>query len=134
MRKINPKCSDFISFVTSIIIPLHYYELLPHPERYCKFKKYLGTYEAAGNSPEGFEFCNPTIAITVYNENGEIIHILKNNSHNKAHMVKINNTRYNAIKPEMKKKLKMKNMPSSFSQKELSEIFKENISEKLVTN
>lgn len=94
----------------------------------------MGTYEAAGNSPERFEFCNSTIAITVYNENGEIIHILKNSSHNKAHMVKINNTRYNAIKPEMKKKLKMKNMPSSFSQKELSEIFKENISEKLVTN
>lgn len=34
----------------------------------------------------------------------------------------------------MNKKLTMKNMPSSFSQKELSEIFKEVISEKLVTN
>ena len=99
MRKINPKCSDHISFTSSLTISLHYYELLPHPERYSKFKKYLSKYENADNSYEGFEYCNPTITLTVYNENKEIIYTPKNNTDNKAHIVKINNHRYNAIKP-----------------------------------
>ena len=125
MRKINPKCSDHISFMSSIIIiiiiSLHYYELLPHPERYSKFKKHLGKYENADNSYEGFEYCNPTITLTVFNENKEIIYTPKNNTDNKAYIVKINNQRYNAIKPKKPKSLKLKELLSSFTHEELTD-------------
>ena len=121
MRKINPKCSDHISFMSSIIISLHYYELLPHPERYSKFKKYLGKYGNADNSYEGFEYCNPTITLTVYNENKEIIYTPKNNTDNKAYLLKINNQRYNAIKPKKPKSLKLKELLSSFTHEELTD-------------
>ena len=123
MRKINPKCSDHISFMSSIIIiiSLHYYELLPHPERYSKFKKHLGKYENADNSYVGLEYCNPTITLTVFNENKEIIYTPKNNTDNKAYIVKINNQRYNAIKPKKSKSLKLKELLSSFTHEELTD-------------
>ena len=41
MRAISPKCDDYVSFLSSIVISLHYYELLPHPERLSKIKKLL---------------------------------------------------------------------------------------------
>ena len=63
MRKIIPKCGDHTSFMSSIIISLYYYELLPHPERYFKFKTYLVKYEIADNSLDGIEYCNRTLAL-----------------------------------------------------------------------
>ena len=91
MRKINLKCSDHISFMSSIVMSLHYYELLPHPERYSQLKNYLSKYENAVNSYEAFEYCNPSITLTVYNENKEIIYTPKNNTNNTVHIAKINN-------------------------------------------
>ena len=68
LRVINPKCSDHISFLCSIIISLHHYDLLPHPERFSKIKRYINNYELCSNSLEGFEYCNPSISLTVYDE------------------------------------------------------------------
>ena len=73
MRTINPKCDDYISLLSSIVISLHYYELLPHPERLSKIKNYFKNYELAGNIPLSFEYCNRNISLTVYDEKGEII-------------------------------------------------------------
>ena len=120
-RKINLKCSDHISFMSSIIMSLHYYELLPHPERYSQFKKYLSKYENAVNSYEAFEYCNPSITLTVYNENKEIIDTPKNNTNNKAHIVKTNNHRYNALKPDKDKYNKLDNILKLFTHKELTD-------------
>ena len=73
MRTISPKCSDYISFLSSIVISLHYYELFPHPGRYSKIIKYSKNYELAGNIPLSFEYCNRNISLTVSDEKGEII-------------------------------------------------------------
>ena len=108
MRIINPKCPDHTSFLCSIVISLHYYDLLPHPERFSKIKRYINNYELCSNSPEDFEYCNPTISLTVYDENGQVIYTPTNNTNKKAYMVKINNYRYNALKPMLSKEIKLK--------------------------
>ena len=108
MRIINPKCLDHTSFLASVIISLHYCDLLPHPERFSKIKRYINNYELCSNSPEGFEYCNPTISLTVYDENGQVIYTPTNNTNKKAYMVKINNYRYNALKPMFSKEIKLK--------------------------
>ena len=108
MRIINPKYPDHTSFLCSIIISLHYYDLLPHPERFSKIKRYINNYELCGNSPEGFEYCNPSISLTVYDQNGQVIYIPTNNANKKAYIVKINNYRYNALKPKLSKEIKLK--------------------------
>ena len=51
MRTISRKCSDYVSFLSLIVISLHYYELFPHPERYSKIIKYFKNYELEGNIP-----------------------------------------------------------------------------------
>ena len=91
MRIINPKCSDHTSFLCSIIISLHYYDLLPHPERFSKMKRYINSYELCSNSPEGFDYCNPSISLKVYDENRQVLYIPTNNTKKKAYIVKINN-------------------------------------------
>ena len=121
MRKINLKCSDHISFMSSIVMSLHYYELLPHPERYSQLKNYLSKYENAVNSYEAFEYCNPSITLTVYNENKEIIYTPKNNTNNTVHIAKINNHRYNALKPDKNKYNKLDNILKLFTHKELTD-------------
>ena len=73
MRTINPKCDVYISFLSSIVISLHYYDLLPHPERLSKIKEYFKKYQLAGNIPESFEYCNEDISLTVYDKKGQII-------------------------------------------------------------
>ena len=93
MRVINPKCSDYASFWSSIIISLHHYDLLPHPERFSKIQKYISNYELCGDSYDGFEYCNSSISLTVYDEHGKIIYNSKNNSSKKAYIVKINENR-----------------------------------------
>ena len=72
MRTISPKFSHYVSFLSSIVISLHCYELLPHPERYSKSIKYFKNYELARKIP--FEYCNRNISLTVYDEKGERIY------------------------------------------------------------
>ena len=120
MKTIIPKCTNTNSFICSIIISLHYYELIPHPERYSKIKKYLGKYEFFSDDFERFEYCNPTISLTVYDNTKEIIYHSKNNANRKAYIIKINN-RYHALKPTKDKCTKLNNLLKQFTQKELSD-------------
>ena len=85
MKTINPKCSNINSFICSIIISLHYHELIPHPERYSKFEKYFSKYDFFRDDFE------------------------KNNTNEKANIIKINN-RYHALKPTKDKYTKLNNL------------------------
>ena len=125
MKSINPKCSNINSFIWSIIISLHHYEVIPHPERYSKIKKYFGEYEPFSDDFEGFEYCNPIISLTVYDISKQITYNSKNNTNKKAYIIKINNNRYYALKANMDKYTKLNNLLKQFTQKELSDfIFK----------
>ena len=119
MRSINPKCSNNVSFKYSILISLHYYDLNNHPERINKLNKYINKYNFSTINYRDFENNNQSILLAVYNENKEITNTPKNNTDNKAHMVKINNHRYNALKPNKNKYIQLKNVLKLFTHKEL---------------
>ena len=97
MRSINPKCSNNVSFKYSILISLHYYDLNSHPERINKLNKYINKYNFSTINYRDFENNNQSISLSVYSESKEIIYTPKNNADNKAHVVKINNHRCNAL-------------------------------------
>ena len=59
--------------------------------------------------------------LTVYNENKELIYTPKNNADNKAHIVKINNHRYNALKPNKDKYSQLDKVLKLFTHKELTD-------------
>ena len=94
MKSINPKCTNKDSFKYSILISLHYYELYVHKKRINKLNKYLNKYKFNWNNYDTCENDNPNISLTVYDENGNVLHKLTNNSKNNAYIVKINNNRY----------------------------------------
>ena len=118
------------SFLRSLIISLHYSELLPHPERLFKISEYFKKHELAGNIPESFEYCNKDILLTVYDKKGEIIYNSKNNTNKKAYIVQINNNRYNALKPKMTREMKLEKASSQFTHKEITSY----ILNKIITN
>ena len=119
MRVINPKCS---SFLCSVVISLHYYDIFRHPQRFSKIKKYISNSELFGDSPDEFEYCNPSISLTVYDENGQAIYKPTNDTNKKSYIVKINNNRYNALKPMISRGTKLKNLLSQFTHEELKNI------------
>ena len=120
MKSINPKCSNTNSFIFSIIISLRYYELIPHPERYSEIKMFFSKYELFSDDLEGFEYCNPTISLTVYDNNKQMIYGSKNKTQKIAYIIKINN-RYHTLKPTKDKCTKLNDLLKQFTQKELSE-------------
>ena len=120
MRSINPKCSNNELCKYSILISLHYYDLKNHPERINKLNKYLNKYNFYTTNYRDFENNNQSISLTVYNENKEIIYTPKNNTDNKAYIIKINNYRYNALKPNKHKYIQLENILKLFTHKELS--------------
>ena len=97
MRKISPKSSNIDSFKYSVLISLHYYGISYHPERISKLKQFENKYNFTHSTTNEFEINSPNISLTVFDENN-ITYLPKNNSINKAQIVKINN-RYAAIKP-----------------------------------
>ena len=119
MKTINPKCTNEDSFKYSIIISLHYYELNTHKERINQLNKYIDNYIFSLNLFDTFENNNPNVSLNVYDENGKLINRSFNNSINKAYIVKINNNRYHALKPDKDKYLQLKQLLKQFSQKEL---------------
>ena len=98
MRKIRPKSSNIDSFKYSVLISLHYYGISYHPERISKLKQFENKYNFTHSTPDEFEINNPNISLTVFDENNNITYLPKDNSINKAQIVKIDN-RYAAIKP-----------------------------------
>ena len=103
MKTINPKCANYDSFKYSILISLHYYELSKHKERINKLNKYLNNYRFTSNNYDTFEKDNLSISFSVYDEYGKILHNSINNTNNKAYIVKINNHRHHALKPDKDK-------------------------------
>ena len=99
MRKINPKPYDRDSFKYSILISLHYYDINFHAERPPKLKPFENKYNFNHMTSKEFEINNPNISLIVFDENDKVVYISKNNSINKAKIVKINDDKYAAIKP-----------------------------------
>ena len=52
MRKIIPKCGDEESFMYSIIISLHYYDISHNPERISTLRPYINNYDFTDISPQ----------------------------------------------------------------------------------
>ena len=119
METINPKCLNKDSFKYSILISLHYYDLNTHKERTNKLNKYINTYNFKSNNYLTFENDN-NISLSVYDENGKIIHNSNNNSNKKPCIVKINNHRYRALKPIKDKHNQLKELLKHFTHKELT--------------
>ena len=74
MRRINPKCTNKDSFKYSILISLYYYDLNSHKERTNQLNKYLNNYNFDSNNYDTFENNSPFISLTVYDENGKLLH------------------------------------------------------------
>ena len=91
MRKINLKCFDQDSFKYSILISLHYYDINYHPERISTLKPFENEYNFNHNTFKEFEITNPNVSLTIFDENNNVSYMSKNNSTNKAQIVKINN-------------------------------------------
>ena len=119
MKTINPKCTNEDSFKYSIIISLHYYELNTHKERINQLNKQINNYKFSFNYFDTFENNHPNVSLNVYDENRKLIHKRFNNSINKAYIVKINNNRYHALKPDKDKYIQLNQLLKQFSQKEL---------------
>ena len=106
-RSINPKCTNEDSFKYSIFISLHYYELNTHKERINQLNKYLSKYNFNSNNYDTFEKDNPNISLNGYDESKNLLHKTKNNSNNKAHIIKVNNFKYHALKPDKDKYIQL---------------------------
>ena len=121
MRTINPKCINEDSFKYSILISLHYYELYSHKERINQLNKYSHICIFNSNNYVDFDTNNPSISLTVYDENGKFLHKPENNTDNDAYIVKINNNRYHALKPNKDKYNQLNDLLKQFTPKELTE-------------
>ena len=96
MCKINPKCSDDESFMYSIIISLHYYDISHNPERISTLRPYINNYDFTD------------ISLTVIDDDKNILYISHNISSIRAKIVKLKNNRYATIKPVKNKYIKLK--------------------------
>ena len=121
MRKINPKSFDVDCFKYSTLISGHYYDISFHPERKSKLQPFENKYNFIHITPTEFEINNPNTSLTIFDENNKKIYITKNNSTNKAQVVKLKNNRYAELKRLKNKFIKLDNMLTSFSHKELRE-------------
>ena len=92
----------------SIIISLHYHELNNHPERINQLRPYIHKYNFNQTKYNEFEQNNPSICLNVFNEINSQIYKSINNSNKKANTIKINDYRYNAIKPDKDKYIQLK--------------------------
>ena len=119
MKSINPKCINEDSFKYSILISLHYYDLKPHKERINQLDKYVNNYNFESNNYHKFENNNQSISLNVYDEKHNLTHKSINNTINKVNLVKINNNRYHALKPNKHKYTQLRELLKQFSQKEL---------------
>ena len=87
----NPELLDIDSFKYSILISLHYYDISFHPERISKLKPFENKYNFIHITPDEFAVNNPNTSLTVFDENDKKIYSSKNNSTNKAQIIKLKN-------------------------------------------
>ena len=121
MKIINPKCTNEDSFKYSILISLHYYELNIHKKRINQLNKYTNNHNFESNNYDNFENNNPYISLSVYDENGKLLHKSLNNTNNEASTVKINNHWYHALKPNKNIYKQLNDLLKQFTHKELTE-------------
>ena len=121
MGKINPKSSDIDSFKYSILISLHYYDIPYHRERISNLKQYENKYNFIHITPTEFEINNSNISLNIFNGDNQKIYTSKNDTTNKAYIVKLKNNRYAAIKPLKNKYTQLDEILKCFSQTELKE-------------
>ena len=117
MKKINPNSSDIDSFKYSISISLHYYDIYFHPERISKLKPFENKYNFIHITSNEFETNNSNISLTIFDENNKRLFSSRNNSANKAQIVKLKKDRYVAIKALKNKFIKLDKLFPSFSHK-----------------
>ena len=110
-----------------ILISLHCYDISFHPERISKLKPFENKYSFTHITPNEFQINNPNISLTAFDENNDITYLPKNSSTYKAQIVKINNTRYTAVKSLKNKFIKLDTLLESFSHLELKEHIIQNI-------
>ena len=127
MRRIRPRSPDIDSFKYSVLISLHYYDISFHPERISKLKPFENKYNFIHITPNEFKTNNSNISLTIFDENNEILYSSKNNSTNKAQIVKLKNDRFAAIKPLKNKFIKLHKLLESFSHIELREYILQSI-------
>ena len=135
----NPELLDIDSFKYSILISLHYYDISFHPERISKLKPFENKYNFIHITPDEFAVNNPNTSLTVFDENDKKIYSSKNNSTNKAQIIKLKNNWYAVIKPLKNKFIKLDKLLAFFSHIELRErmlqnILKNKIDEVEITN
>ena len=122
MCKINPKSSDEESFMYSILISLHYYDIYSNPERLSNLRSYINKYNFTDITAKGFEINNPDISLTIIDEDKNILYRPSNIGNNKAQVVKLKDNRYAAIKQIKNKYIKLKEILQSFSHEEITNI------------
>ena len=127
MRSINPKCTHDESFKYSILISLHCYDLKHHPEKINQLTRYEDKYIFKINDYITFENNNPSISLHVYDEYGDLLH-KATNSINNAYVLKINNNRYHALKPNKDKYIILKSTLKLFTHKELTDFLLNKVS------
>ena len=126
MRTINPRCNDSNSFKYSIIIYLYYYDMMPHPERHNKVEKFINNYELDGTmNLDNFKKRNNNIIVIVYDLTGNAIDTPSNLTHKEmeknviARTVKLNEHRYNALKPYTPLIVKLLNIIRKYNRNEV---------------
>ena len=91
MRKINPKCYNEGSFIYSILISLHYYDISQNPERITKVRAYTSNYDFTDTTANGFEMNNPHVSLEIIDEDRNIVYSPSNTTNNKAVVIKLKN-------------------------------------------
>ena len=99
MRSINPKCTNNESFKYSVLISLHYDNLKHHPEKIKQLKSYEKKHISKSNDSIAFKNNNPSVSLNVCDEYGDLLHKTTYSTNNNAYLLKINNNRYDALKP-----------------------------------
>ena len=127
MRKINPKYYNEDSFMYSILISLHYYDISHNPERITKLRAYTSNYDFTDTTANRFETNNPNASLETMDEDKNIVYSPSNATNNKAVIVKLRSNRYAALKPIKNKYVKLKEILRSFSDKEISNFIKKEI-------
>ena len=127
MRKIIPKCGDEESFMYSIIISLHYYDISHNPERISTLRPYINNYDFTDIISKNPEVHNPDISLTVIDDDKNILYNSHNISSIRAKIVKLKDDRYATIKPVKTKYIKLKEILRLFSHTKKSDIIKQKI-------
>ena len=121
MRKINPICNKKDTFKYSILISLHYYDINYHPERLTELKPFENKYDFTNCSYTTFEEHNPTISLTIINEDNNTLHKLINYTDKKALIVKLKDNTYASLKPITPLHNKFDNVFKKYSHKVLTD-------------